>query len=108
MVLIATDFPEPVVPATNACGILPKSATKGSPEISLPMAIVSKELAFVNVGESNNSRKVTISLSLLGISRPTTVFPGIISTIRTLVTDNARAKSFDRPLILLTFTPAAG
>ena len=38
MAFIETDFPEPVVPATNKCGILLKSAIKGLPEISLPNA----------------------------------------------------------------------
>jgi hypothetical protein len=36
MVLIATDFPDPVVPATSKCGIFAKSATTGKPAISLP------------------------------------------------------------------------
>ena len=39
MVLIQTDLPEPVVPATNKCGMDVKSATKGFPEIFLPRAI---------------------------------------------------------------------
>ena len=38
MVLIATDFPEPVVPAISKCGILARLATTGSPPISLPKA----------------------------------------------------------------------
>ena len=31
-----TDFPDPVVPATNKCGILVKSTTTGWPEMSFP------------------------------------------------------------------------
>ena len=108
MVLIATDLPEPVVPATKAWGILPKSATIGAPAMSLPIAKVSKDFALTNTGDTSNSRNVTISRSRFGISKPTTVFPGIISTIRTLVTDKALAKSLDKVQIRLTLTPAAG
>ena len=38
--LICTDLPAPVVPATSRCGISAKSATKGSPAMSLPSARV--------------------------------------------------------------------
>ena len=48
MVLMATDLPEPVVPATKTWGILPKSATTGTPAMSLPMASVSLDLAESN------------------------------------------------------------
>ena len=34
-----TDFPEPVVPAINKCGIEAKSPTIGIPEIFFPRAI---------------------------------------------------------------------
>ena len=44
MALIPTDLPEPVVPATNKCGIFARSATTGTPAISLPKARVSGEL----------------------------------------------------------------
>ena len=43
--LIPTDFPEPVVPATNKCGIFPKSTTIGCPAISTPNAKVNGECA---------------------------------------------------------------
>ena len=39
MVLIQTDFPDPVVPAIRRCGIDAKSPTIGLPEIFLPRAI---------------------------------------------------------------------
>ena len=39
IVLIQTDFPEPVVPAISRCGIEVKSPTIGLPEIFLPSAI---------------------------------------------------------------------
>ena len=40
MALIATDLPEPVVPAINKCGILDKSATTELPPMSFPRANV--------------------------------------------------------------------
>ena len=40
MALMATDLPDPVVPATRTWGILARSATTGWPPISLPSAIV--------------------------------------------------------------------
>ena len=39
--LIATDLPEPVVPATSRCGILARSTITGSPPIVLPSAMAS-------------------------------------------------------------------
>ena len=39
IVLIQTDFPDPVVPAINKCGIEAKSPIIGMPEIFLPKAI---------------------------------------------------------------------
>ena len=39
IVFIPTDFPEPVVPAINKCGIELKSPTIGTPEMFLPNAI---------------------------------------------------------------------
>ena len=41
--LMATDFPEPVVPATSRCGMRARSATIGLPVMSLPSAIVMRE-----------------------------------------------------------------
>ena len=42
MALIATDLPEPVVPAISRCGMRARSATIGWPEMSLPSAIGSR------------------------------------------------------------------
>ena len=39
MVLMHTDFPEPVVPAINKWGIAERSPTIGTPEIFFPKAI---------------------------------------------------------------------
>ena len=44
MALIPTDLPDPVVPATNTCGILAKSATMGLPTMSLPKPMVNIDL----------------------------------------------------------------
>ena len=37
--LIQTDFPDPVVPAINKCGMAVKSPIIGKPEILFPIAI---------------------------------------------------------------------
>ena len=39
IVLIHTDFPDPVVPAISKCGIDDKSPTVDNPDILLPKAI---------------------------------------------------------------------
>ena len=49
--LMATDLPDPVVPAIKTCGILPRSATTGFPEISLPSAMVVSDAVSANVFE---------------------------------------------------------
>ena len=54
------------------------------------------------------SLKETISRCSLGISRPTQVLPGMTSTTSILGTDNERARSLDKAVILLALTPGAG
>ena len=108
MALMLTDLPEPVVPATSRCGILPMSAITGTPAMSLPRARVSGESARRNCRESRISFSRTVSRCSLGISMPTTDLPGITSTMRTLTTARERARSFAKALILLTFVPLAG
>ena len=103
-----TDLPEPVVPATSRCGILPRSAITGLPEMSLPRARVSGEAASSNMREPTTSVRRIISRCSLGISMPTVVLPGITSTTRTLITARERARSLARLLILDTLMPAAG
>ncbi len=61
----------------------------------------------MKAGQDITSLKRTISRCLFGNSSPITDLPGITSTTRTLIADNARAKSFDKFEILLTFTPGA-
>ncbi len=102
-----TDLPEPVVPATNKCGILLKSATTASPAISLPNTIGNEPFMFWKRSLATTSDIYTVSRPLFGSSKPMYGLPGIASTTRTAITDSARAKSLDRPEIRLTFTPGA-
>ena len=105
---MATDFPEPVVPATNKCGIFAKSAITGEPDISFPKPIVSFEGNFSKSSDFKISDNLTICLFSFGISIPITFFPGITSTTRTLVTDKALARSLDKFVIFPALTPASG
>ena len=83
MALIIDDFPEPVAPATNRCGIFAKFAHTKLPSTSLPSA--------TNIGckscpatlERKTSPNATISRSAFGISIPTADLPGIGERIRT-------------------------
>ncbi len=108
MALIATDLPEPVVPATSRCGILDRSATTASPLMSLPSARVNGEAAWSKLFDCTISLKATSSRFSLGISSPITDLPGMISTTRTPMTDSDRARSLDRLVIWFTLTPGAG
>ena len=99
MALRPTDFPMPVAPATKRCGILARSTTTGKPLISLPRPIESMDLDLIKVSLASISLRPIISLLLFGISSPITGLPGITSTILTLSTSNARAKSLLRFII---------
>ena len=44
MVLMATDFPEPVVPAISRCGMRARSTSTDSPPIALPRQSGSRAL----------------------------------------------------------------
>ena len=105
MALMATDLPEPVVPATSRWGILARSTTVGCPLISLPSASVSGELELSYSVELRISLRLIIWRCSFGISRPITDLPGMISTTRTLIADSARAISLARLVTWLTFTP---
>ncbi len=52
-----TDLPEPVVPAISIWGSFEILPTIGSPPISLPMAKVRLDAAFLNTGDSIISRR---------------------------------------------------
>ena len=47
MALMPTDLPEPVVPAISRCGMRARSATTGTPPMSLPSASASGEVDLV-------------------------------------------------------------
>ena len=108
MALTPTDLPDPVVPAISRCGILVMSAIIGVPPMSLPSASESGDLADSYCSDPSRSFSRTISRCSLGISMPTTDLPGMISTMRTLITASERAKSLAKDEIFCTFTPAAG
>ena len=68
--LIATDFPEPVVPAISKCGIFDRSATTELPPISFPRAKVRGDAISSYTFDLSISPNVTNSLFSFGISRP--------------------------------------
>ena len=103
-----TDLPDPVVPATNKCGILARSTTIGFPEMSWPKAKLRFEGDDLNAFEDNISVSLTIFLLLFGISIPTKDLPSITSTTLTLLTESDLAMSWAIPVILLAFVPGAG
>ena len=103
-----TDLPEPVIPATNKCGIFARSPTTGTPEMSLPNATVSLDLASVNTGAVRISRSTTSWRFSFGNSMPMVFLPGMVSTTRTACIESERAKSLERLTIWLPFTPCAG
>ena len=74
MLLIQTDLPEPVVPATNKWGIEVKSATKGVPDILLPSVIGNFDSFFWKFSAEIISDIITLFLLGLGISIPTVFF----------------------------------
>ena len=59
--LIETDLPEPVVPATRRCGILARSAMTGSPLMVLPSDSASFALELSKSVEARSSRRKTVS-----------------------------------------------
>ena len=91
--MIATDLPEPVVPATSKCGIEDNSATTAEPLMSFPKATVSglfeSSYSVLDITSLNS----TGCLSSLGTSTPIVSLPSITSTILTLVFERERAKS---------------
>ena len=108
MALMPTDLPDPVVPATNRCGIRARSATTAWPLISLPRAIVSAELASANTLALRISDSRTVWRLALGNSSPMTFLPGMVSTTRSDVSESARARSLPKLTIWLPLTPVAG
>ena len=104
---IQTDFPDPVVPAINRCGIVVKSPTIGTPEILFPKAIGNLISFFWNFSLEIISLKDTLSLVSFGSSIPTVFFPGIIDTLAE-VELVFLARSSDKLIIFETLIPGAG
>ena len=104
---IQTDFPDPVVPATNRCGIDARSTTIGFPDMLFPSAIGSFISFLLKLLDEIISDKITESLLELGISIPIVFFPGIIETL--VDTELVfRAISSDKFIIFETLIPGAG
>ena len=108
MALMPTDLPEPVVPATNTCGILAKSATIGLPPMSLPKPMVSMDLASLYTDEPKISLKRMDWRLALGNSSAMKFLPGMVSTTRMDTMLSERAKSLAKFTICEPFTPVAG
>ena len=83
IVLRHDDLPAPVAPAIRMCGIFARFATTYPPSMSLPSATVSGWWSAVAARERSTSPSETFSRSLLGISMPTALLPGIGLMIRT-------------------------
>ena len=66
IVFIQTDFPDPVVPAINKCGIEAKSPITGIPEIFLPKAIGNLISLFLKFEDEIISLRYTFSLNVFG------------------------------------------
>jgi hypothetical protein len=107
MVLIATDLPEPVVPATKRCGMRARSAMIGSPPMFLPRHSASLCLLSAKSADESSSRRNTVSRVSFGSSMPMTFRPGTTAT-RAETADIDRAMSSDRPITRLDLVPGAG
>ena len=97
MVLIATDLPEPVVPAIRRCGMRARFATTGSPPMSLPSARGSAWALSPKALAERISRRRTLSRSSFGSSMPMTERPGMVEQ-RQASADIERAMSSARPM----------
>ena len=104
---IPTDFPEPVVPDINKCGIADRSAIIGAPPISFPRLKGISWFDETNFSDSKISLRNTVSLSSFGNSIPIEFFPGTTAT-RTETALIDRAMSSARSITLLVLIPGAG
>ena len=107
MVLIATDLPEPVVPATKRWGMRARSAMIGSPPMFLPKHSASLCLLSTKSAEATSSRRYTVSRRAFGSSMPMALRPGTTAT-RAETADIERAMSSDRPMTRDDLVPGAG
>ncbi len=107
MVLIATDLPEPVVPATSRCGMRARSAMIGSPPMFLPRHKASLCLLSAKSVEARSSRRYTVSRLAFGSSMPMAFRPGTTAT-RAETADIDRAMSSASAITRLDLVPGAG
>ena len=107
MLLIATDLPDPVVPATSRWGMRARSATTGLPPISLPSARARLVSVFSKLALASSSRSSTVSRSPLGSSMPMTLRPGIVAA-RTEIALIERAMSSASPITREVRVPGCG
>ena len=75
MVLIATDLPDPVVPATSRWGMRVRSTITGSPPIVLPSAIDRRWFDLPKSSLARSSRRYTVSRRWFGNSMPMALRP---------------------------------
>ena len=108
MVLIQTDFPEPVVPATNKCGISAKSAITISSLIFFPTQIANGLLWEINSREPSKSLIETVPMVWLGTSIPMAFLPSIGLSIRVLLVFKAKFMSSRKFSICATRVPSSG
>ena len=108
MVLMATDLPEPVVPAISRCGMRARSTITGSPPMVLPRQ--SGRLApgcRRSRSPASSSRSSTFSRFGLGSSMPMALRPGTTAT-RAETALIERAMSSASPITREDLMPGAG
>ena len=105
--LIATDLPEPVVPATSRCGMRARSAITASPPIVLPRQRGSLCFETSKSSEPRSSRRYTVSRVSFGSSMPIALRPGITAT-RAETALIERAMSSDNAITRDDLMPGAG
>ena len=108
MLLMHTDFPDPVAPATNRCGMDAKSPITVRPYTSFPSASGIFFLGEQKAGSCKSSRRGTATFFRLTISIPTVSLPGMGATMFTLSALVASAISFAYWSKVFTRTPRAG
>ena len=108
MLLMHTDLPEPVAPATSRWGMEARSPITVRPYTSLPRASGIFFLGEQNSGSWSSSRSGTATFLRLTISMPTVSLPGMGATMFTLSALVASAMSLEYWSNVFTRTPRAG
>ena len=91
----------------SMCGSLAILPTTHSPEMSLPMANVRLEAAFLKAADSIISLRYTMLTILLGTSMPTVDILSGMGAMRTFITPRLSARSLERLVSFVSFTPAS-